>query len=97
MDIQHLTDDARLRLALVAPVVLMATAGVLAAACSALGSETGARAALGVALAASFPVLVGTVTMSSANNHRVLRVVLAAAAIVTLLSVALTRPTLLGA
>ena len=96
MDIQHLTDDARLRLAVVAPVLLMTAAGLTATALGALGSTSGARAALGLALASSFPVLVGTFTLSSASGHRLLRVGLAAAAIVTLLSVALARPALLG-
>ena len=63
MDIRHLSDDARRRLALLVPVLVMTLAGLAAAALGALGGEAPARAALGLALAASFPVLVGTVTL----------------------------------
>ena len=69
----------------------MAAAALAAAALHAVGHDAGAQAALGVALAASFPVLAGTAILAQEASRRSLRIVVAAAAVVTLLSLALTH------
>jgi hypothetical protein len=102
MNLQHLTDDARRELSVVLLVGLMAAAAVGAGVLGAFGHESGAQAALGVAIAASFPVLVGTFmvfprSVVTRATHRVVRVGLAAAAVLTLVSVALLQPVSLGA
>ena len=97
MDLQPLTDDARRQLSVVLLVGLMATAAVGAAVLGAFGREAGAQAALGVAIAASFPVLIGTYLVFPSATHRLVRVGLAAAAVLTLLTFALLQPVSLGA
>jgi hypothetical protein len=67
----------------------MLLAVLAAGALQTVGRETGAQAALAIAFAASVPVLVGTIAISSAMGHRALRIMLAAASILTLLPLTL--------
>ena len=68
----------------------MILATVAAGALQAVGRDTGAQAALGLAFAASVPVLVGTVAISPQMGHRSLRIVLAVSAILALLPLTLS-------
>src|SRR3954451_8617984 len=97
MDLRRLPDDARRRLSVTVVVVLMAAAAISAGVLGAFGRESGADTALAVALAASFPVLAGTVRVSPSTTQRSLKIALAAVALVALLSLALSQPLASGA
>ena len=97
MNLHRLSDEARRRLALVVGAALMTATAMSAGVLGAFGRESGAGTALAIALACSFPVLAGTVTISPAAGHRLVRIGLAAFAVVALLSVALTHAVSPGA
>ena len=91
MSLPEIADETRSRLAVSVGVLLMISATLAAGALQTVGRETGAQAALGIAFAASIPVLVGTVAISPVMGHRSLRIVLAVGAIVALLPLTLSR------
>ena len=78
-------------MAMVVATLLMGAAAVSAGVLSAVGSETVAGTVWAIALASSFPVLAGTVTISPRAGHRLLRIGLAASAVVALLALALSQ------
>ena len=69
----------------------MTSAATSAGLLSALGRQSVAGTAWAIALASSFPVLAGAVATSPRAGHRFLRIALAAGAVVTLLTLALSR------
>ena len=76
---------------MVVGTLLMVTAATSAGVLSAFGRDTVAGTAWAIALASSFPVLAGAVTISPRAGHRLLRIGLAAGAVVALLTLALSR------
>ena len=72
MDLHYLSDQARLRLAVVGVVALVVVAAMAAGALRALGQGGAAGAALGISVAAVVPALVGSAVLFPSSSRRLL-------------------------